>query len=250
MSAPLPPTGARAAAREGAGIPEVARYALYFAPAARHPLWTAGCRWLGRDPESGASGEGGAHRADPRRYGLHATLKPPFALRQGSSRSQLLAALAHFVDQRSPFALPALEVSTLGDFIALRPVQADAAACGQPLRRLADDCVRLFDEFRQPASPEERARRLAVGLDEAQRENLARWGYAHVFEHWRFHMTLTDALPRDAEGERLRVDLVEAARVAFAQALALPLRCEGVALFVQDAPGADFRLVRRFHFAR
>ena len=28
------------------------RYALYFAPAAGHPLWTAGCDWLGRDPEA------------------------------------------------------------------------------------------------------------------------------------------------------------------------------------------------------
>lgn len=226
------------------------RYALYFAPAAHHALWTAGCDWLGRDPESGACGEGGAHRADPRRYGFHATLKPPFALREGSSRSQLLAALAHFVDERAPFTMPTLEAATLGDFIALRPVDADAAAPGQPLRRLADDCVRLFDEFRQPASSEETARRLAAALDEGQRDLLARWGYAHVFEHWRFHMTLTDVLPRDPEGERLRAGLLDAARQAFAGTLSAPLRCDGVALFVEDAPGADFRLVRRFDFAR
>jgi hypothetical protein len=235
-----------------AGVAGHARYALYFAPAAHHPLWTAGCRWLGRDPESGAGGEGGAHRADPRRYGFHATLKPPFALREGTSRSQLLAALAHFVDHRSPFVMPALEVATLGGFIALRPVDAGATASGEPLRRLADDCVRLFDEFRRPATPEETARRLAAGLDDDQRRNLARWGYAHVFEHWRFHMTLTDTLPHDAEGEgeRLRHELLEAARRDFADALATPLRCDGVALFVEDAPGADLRLVRRFDFAR
>ena len=226
------------------------RYALYFAPAAHHPLWTAGCRWLGRDPESGAVGEGGPQRVDPRRYGFHATLKPPFALREGATRAHLLAALAHFVDERAPFAMPALQVDTLGDFIALRPVDAAATAPDQPLRRLADDCVRLFDDLRQPASAAETARRLAAGLDEAQRGNLARWGYAHVFAQWRFHMTLTDALPRDAQGERRRDELREAARADFAAALAAPLRCDGVALFVEDAPGADLRLARRFDFAR
>ena len=250
MSDAPPQADARFGPREGDGNAVNARYALYFAPAAHHPLWTAGCRWLGRDPESGASGEGGPHRADPRRYGLHATLKPPFALREGTSRSQLLAALAHFVDQRTPFAMPALEVATLADFIALRPVDADATAPGQPLRRLADDCVRLFDEFRRPASAAETGRRLAGDLDPRQRANVARWGYAHVLDQWRLHMTLTDSLPRDADGEHARTGLLEEARRDFAAALVLPLRCDGVALFVQDAPGADFRLARRFDFAR
>jgi len=226
------------------------RYALYFAPAATHPLWTAGCRWLGRDPESGAAGEGGPHRAAPRRYGLHATLKPPFALREGATRSQLLAALSHFADERAPFLMPALAVATLGDFLALRPVDADATAPGQPLRRLADDCVRLFDEFRRPASAEETARRSGASLDDAQRANLARWGYPHVFAQWCLHLTLTDSLPRDDAGEQLRSQLQDAARRAFADALAEPLRCDGVALFVEDAPGADLRLLRRFEFAR
>ena len=222
------------------------RYALYFAPAAAHPLWAAGCAWLGRDPESGAVCEGGPHRAEPRRYGLHATLKPPFALRDGVPRSQLLAALARFVDERTPFEMPPLAVAALGDFLALRPVDPDASAPGRPLRDLADDCVRLFDELRGPPSPDETARRGAAGLDARQRANLDRWGYPHVFEHWRFHMTLTDGLRDDAVRAALRADALR----RFAPALAAPLRCDGVALFVEDAPGADFRLLRRFEFAR
>ena len=222
------------------------RYALYFAPAATHPLWIAGCDWLGRDPASAATAGGGAHRADPRRYGFHATLKPPFALRDGASRAQLLAALSHFADERAPFAMPGLAVATLGDFLALRPVDPDATASGQPLRELADDCVRLFDEFRRPPLPAETARRMAAGLDERQRGHVDRWGYPHVFEHWRFHMTLTDSL----SDNRLRTELLADATRHFAAALAQPLRCDGVALFVEDAPGADFRLLRRFEFAR
>ena len=222
------------------------RYALYFAPAATHPLWGAGCRWLGRDPESGATHDGGPHRADPRRYGFHATLKPPFALRDGAGKSTLFAALSHFVDEHAPFLMPQLAVATLGDFIALRPADRDATAPKQPLRELADDCVRLFDEFRRPASAEETARRLAPSLDEQQRANVARWGYPHVFGHWRFHMTLTDGIA----DEGLRSDLLADATRHFAAALAEPLRCDGVALFVEDAPGADLRLLRRFDFAR
>ena len=230
--------------------PMAARYALYFAPPAHHPLWTAGCDWLGRDPESGATSDAGAHRRDPRRYGFHATLKPPFALRDGATRSQLFAALSHFVDEQPPFAMPALAVAMLGDFIALRPGDRDATAPGLPLRALADDCVRLFDEFRRPPSAEETARRQGADLDAAHRANLQRWGYPHVFGHWRFHMTLTDSLARDAEGERVRVRLLAEAQHHFGAALAEPLRCDGVALFVEDAPGADFRLLRRFDFAR
>jgi hypothetical protein len=106
--------------------------------------------------------------------------------------------------------------------------------------------VRLFDEFRRPPSPAETARRLAAGLDEQQRGNVDRWGYPHVFDQWRFHMTLTDSLADD----RLRAELLADATRHFADALAEPLRCDGVALFVEDEPGADFRLLRRFDFAR
>ena len=222
-----------------------ARYALYFAPAADHPLWAAGCDWLGRDAESGATKPCGAHRADPRRYGFHGTLKPPFALRDGVGRSQLLAALSHFADERAPFEMPALAVATLGDFVALRSVDRDATATGRPLRELADDCVRLFDEFRRPPSTEEAARRMNAGLDAPRRANVDRWGYAHVFDQWRFHMTLSDSLPDAA-----RAGMLAEATRHFAAALATPLCCDGVALFVEDAPGADFRLARRFEFAR
>ena len=79
---------------------------------------------------------------------------------------------------------------------------------------------------------------------------MARWGYPHVFEQWRFHMTLSDPLPRDARGGLQRDELLGTARREFAAALAQPLRCDGVALFAEDAPGADFRLMRRFDFAR
>lgn len=61
-----------------------ARYALYFVPHASHPLWDAGCAWLGRDAAAEAnrmplpiprlaSDLFAQANAAPRRYGLHAT---------------------------------------------------------------------------------------------------------------------------------------------------------------------------------
>ena len=87
---------------------------------------------------------------------------------------------------------------------------------------------------------------MRADLSAGQRANVDRWGYPHVFGHWRFHMTLTDSLADD----RLRAELLADATRRFADALAAPLRCDGVALFVEDEPGADFRLLRRFDFAR
>ncbi len=219
------------------------RHALYFAPAADHPLWAAGCDWLGRDPEVGAAGAERPHRGDPCRYGFHATLKPPFALRDGVDESALLSALAAWARKRDCFDMPALAVAELGDFVALRPMHGEATAPGRPLRRLADDCVRDFDAFRRPSTGAETAKRMAQRLDAPRRANVERWGYPHVFDQWRFHMTLSDAT---AGGVGLLTDATR----HFAAASSARLRCDGVALFVEDTPGADFRLAHRFEFAR
>ena len=63
-------------------------------------------------------------------------------------------------------------------------------------------------------------------------------------------MTLSDSLLRTPDGDRVGAAVLADATRHFAAALAEPLRCDGVALFVEDAPGADFRVARRFEFAR
>ncbi len=74
-----------------------ARYAVYFAPDPASPLTRFGASWLGYDVASGApvaqpavAGIAAerlrAITAEPRRYGFHATLKPPFALAEGKRR--------------------------------------------------------------------------------------------------------------------------------------------------------------------
>jgi len=227
----------------------VRRFALYFAPPRSHPLWQAGCALLGRDPETGAflaqpklagidETRFAAITADARRYGWHATLKPPFALAEGTTEEALRSAAARFARSRSRFTMPPMRLACLSGFLALVP-EAPAPA----LDDLAAAAVRALDPFRRPAPPEELARRRAAGLDAVEERNLQLWGYPYVMERFRFHMTLTVRL------EKPESEAVAAALVPYlAEALAAPLVADAVALYVEPGPGEPLRLVERFPF--
>jgi putative phosphonate metabolism protein len=126
---------------------------------------------------------------EPRKYGFHATLKAPLSLTHGKTEQELLAACEAFA--RAPRRIPVIRpvVSSIGDFVAVIPAEPSAE-----LERLADDCVRAFDSFRAPLTPEDRARRNPAKLTPKQCEYLDRWGYPYVMEEFRFHMTLTGRL--------------------------------------------------------
>jgi putative phosphonate metabolism protein len=223
-----------------------ARYAVYFAPAASTPLWQAVCRWLGRDACSGArvpqpEVDGWPAEqilqitASPRMYGFHATLKPPFHLAAGRTASQLAHAIQQLASRLQAFDLPQLAVGSLAGFLALLSRNSDAK-----LTALADACVIELDGFRRPQSAEELAHRRAADLSARQDQLLAQFGYPFVLDQFRFHMTLTERLPRE-DSNRLRPWLSR----YLAEALAVPLRCEDLCLFVQERPGDDFLLLQR-----
>jgi putative phosphonate metabolism protein len=222
------------------------RFAIYAAPPRGSALAEWGVAWLGRDAETGAllpqPALPGWTAADiarvtefPRRYGLHATLKPPFRLAEGKTEEALSETLARFAEGRAPPLRVQLRLTSLGGFLALVP-QGDAA----PLCRLADDCVERFDRFRAPPSAEELARRRQARLSPREETHLERWGYPYVFDTFRFHITLSGSLP---EEERRR--LAEALAPFLAPVLAAPLAILDLALFVSEADGS-FRLARRF----
>lgn len=224
------------------------RYAVYWAPGAGHPLWRAGCDWLGRDPAA-TRGAGGhaprAHVATPARYGFHATLKAPFRLAAGASTDRLREACAALAARHRSFEMPALEVAWLGDFLALRPVSMLQAS--HPLRRLADACVAELDDLRALAEPGELARHAAAAGEPGRIALLERWGYPHVFEAWRFHMTLSD---RFADRATPAARGLEAeARAFFATSLERPLRAEDICVFQEAGRGHALRLIERLPLA-
>ena len=142
-------------------MPPAYRYALYFAPPG---AWrSAGNAWLGRCPETGAAiapAPGSDPRQpdwmnDPRHYGLHATLKPPFRLAAGFTEADLMCALPAFAARHPAVPLGNLVVRNVGSFIALVPEEPRPQ-----LDRFAQACVEEFDRFRAPPTPPERARRI------------------------------------------------------------------------------------------
>lgn len=172
------------------------RFAIYYVPP-QGPLADFGAAWLGWDVARGR----GLHQPDlpglhditmtPRKYGFHATLKPPFRLAEGYAFEALETAFSDLAANLAPGICDGLELTTLGRFLALTPC-GDTAA----LRRVAAACVRDLDAFRAPATEAELARRRKAGLSAQQEALLAQFGYPYVMEEFRFHMTLTARLPK------------------------------------------------------
>ncbi len=199
------------------------RIAIYYAPAAGDPLALAAASWFAAAPRQ-------AITAEPRQYGFHATLKPPFRLRDGYGWADVLAAAGDLARGIPPFPLPRLAVAAPHGFLALCETAPSAS-----LQALADAAVAEPDHLRALPTAAEIARRQPQRLGAAERRMLDRWGYPYCFATWFFHMTLSQRL--DAAGHaHWRAE----AETHFAPALATPRRVDAIALFVQPAPGAAF----------
>lgn len=221
------------------------RYALYYAPAADSALWRFGSTTLGYDAVTGADvafaippGCDGLDwsqaTAEPRRYGFHATLKAPFELADGRSEGALRAFARNYVAGRPPVRLAGLAVNALGRFVALTPAEPS-----DELQRLAFDIVQAFEPFRAPLSQADLARRLQSPLTPAHRAYLEAYGYPYVGDAFRFHMTLTGALP-DEEVAPVKAALA----AAYARAVpAGPVLIDRVAIFRQASRASRFVLL-------
>ncbi len=222
------------------------RYAIYWTPEANSPLFVWGSHWLGWCADQGIPCPQprvpGLPRpideltATPRRYGFHATLKPPFRLAEGGSRWSLAEALEDFAGRTPAFSAPRLELAALDGFLALRP-----SAAAPKLDALASSCVREFDRFRAPPTREELKRRRAAGLDAVEARHLERWGYPYVMDRFRFHLTLTGSLDA-ADAERT----AQALAPQLAALTASPLTIREIALFGDPGNGHPFCLLERY----
>lgn len=221
------------------------RYAIYFAPAKASPWWLFGTHWLGRNafedapltmPQTlqFAPDELLAITAEPRRYGFHATLKAPFRLSDKHTVDDLIERTLALAARLAPISLGTLQAQSLGKFVALLPERTPTE-----LAALAAACVMELDDLRAPLSEQELARRQSGRLDAREMALLHRYGYPHVLERYRFHLTLTG--PVDQATQQRVVHAVQA-QVAHLNTAA-PLVLDRLCIFVEPAPGASFKRI-------
>ncbi|SMQ85607.1 putative phosphonate metabolism protein [Devosia lucknowensis] len=227
------------------------RFAIYYAPAATDHLWERAAVWLGRDPSTGLPYDGavaGIDRArllnltqSAGRYGFHATLKPPMALAPGQDEEGLREAMQRAAAELEPVPLGKLVIADIDGFLALVPERAENAA----LQDFAASVVEIFEPFRAPLSPRDRAARASHGLTPRQEELLDAYGYPYVFDEFRFHMTLTDRL-----AEEDRSALLQAAQTWFAPVLEEELTLDRLTLFHEKENKLPFSRMADFPLGR
>lgn len=128
-----------------------------------------------------------------------------------------------------------LRVAAVGDFVALVPAETPAE-----LNDLAAQIVRDLDPLRAPLSKADRERRRPEKLTEQQLLLLDRWGYPHVLDEFRFHMTLTGPIPDSERDEVLSI------LTALYSPHDEPLTIRDLSIFKQSANVERFKLVHRF----
>ena len=215
------------------------RFAIYYL-APEGPLADFGAAWLGWDiatgmPVSQPEVEGiDEITATPRKYGFHATLKPPFFLAEGGKLQNLEKAVEALAGRLVPVGCDELELAEMGGFLALTP-----RGNHRRINRLAAEIVERLDAFRRLPSAAEIARRREAGLTARQEAMLARWGYPYVKDEFRFHMTLTGNLGPE------RVSGVMQSMRPLLPPLPAPFTLDEIAL-VGERPDGRFELLHRY----
>ena len=223
------------------------RYAIYFVPPAKSEFFRFGSAVLGYDCYTGRNAKRpSAFHAEaglwdqlttpPRLYGFHATLKAPFHLSPSCQEAQLVSALHSFAGMGYANLSIKPVVRMLSGFAAIVPAEASPA-----IDDLASRCTTIFDAFRAPMTPQERARRVASGLNHSQIANLDSWGYPYLFAEFQFHMTLTGKVD-----PKLRDDVLAVLQREFDRAYKDPaLAVEQLTLARQDDANSSFRIIEQ-----
>ena len=211
------------------------RYAIYYIPDL--PLFQIGSDWLGWNSITGQETTLSAdHRRitdRPRKYGFHATVKPPFSLASNSTQGDLQDAFHAFCATVSPATGGTLKISRLGRFLAVtQDVQSNEVT------ELAASTVSHFDKFRAPLSDQDIAKRRHRRLTPKQDALMLRWGYPYVMQEFKFHMTLTGPLAAN------EIDAIEQrANTRFQEFIGQPLSIASLALLGEDSDSGHFHVV-------
>jgi hypothetical protein len=217
------------------------RYAIYFTPPPGDFSQLA-TTWLGWDLAQGstvphpdiAGVNVAAITERPRKYGLHATIKAPFTLAYSTTEQELTDALAAFCAGHPTVTLGGLALTQIGRFLALTP-----AGDTSDLNGLASAAIQSLDRFRAPLGDAEFDRKNRPNMSDRQRQLLRQWGYPHVEEFFRFHITLTGPIP-DAEIIQVR----QAIEAYLMPAIPAPFDIDSLTLCGEDMDGRFHQIAR------
>jgi putative phosphonate metabolism protein len=218
------------------------RYAIYYAPARDSLLHHLGSSWLGRDAYTGEELEQPditgirTMTAEPARYGLHATLKAPFRLKNGVQASRLQEAVASLSLVQTSVRVANLLLTAENGFLALVPHKTESS-----LYHLAERCVRDLDLYRAPLTSTEIARRQNGGLTPQQNQHLLAFGYPYVLDEFKFHITLTNQLPKE------KIDwLMSRAHQHFAPVIGQGLTIDCLSIFEETESSVPMTITKQF----
>jgi len=226
------------------------RHAAYYAPAQHSTLAQLGAQWLGRCAQSRRTvGQPDFPQISPAllrsstaaaaRYGWHATMKAPFALKAGVQMDEIPAAFAVLAQNQAALTLPPLTLRNMGDYLALVPDAPSGA-----LQKLAFDCVRALHPLAKPLTEQQIAQRRLTPLTPEQDTMLLQWGYPFVGDAFQWHMTLTGSLNglTDSEVQGLQ----NAALEWFGPVMNQVVELDAICWFVEPVAGGDFYEAQRF----
>jgi len=216
------------------------RYAIYWTPEPGSDLALFGERWFREPSEMSGLSADLAYRAvkAPSRYGLHATLKAPFPLRERASPQDLQQALDAFCAiRRGPSAgafAPACFQGYFGLVLSERTADMDW---------LAAECVTHFDSFRAPRGASGVGQRETGELSPREEAFLKEFGYPHVLSAFQFHVSLAGPLGTNELNE-----VAAALTPHLAPFMAKPVTFGCLSLLGERADNGVFELVSRHPF--
>ncbi len=217
------------------------RFAIYWTPAPETALAEFGTRWFGGIETFGLPPKLAARAIKaPAVYGLHATFKAPFRLKDDVAPEALRDALDDFCASRRVPAAGRLILDHYQRYLTLMLSGTEA-----DIDWLAAECVTQFDQFRAPPNEDDDARRELDDLSPQEEAFLKEFGYPYVLSAFRFHISLAgplDGAELDAVAKTLEPRLACFMRE--------PFEIGDLSLLGEPRSGGAFEVISRHRFGR
>jgi Protein of unknown function (DUF1045) len=216
------------------------RYAIYWTPEPGSDLEAFGHCWFGAGPDISGLRQDLAARAKaaPARYGLHATLKAPFPLREDIAIGDLQGALDRFCAIRRAPSGGALTLAQFQGYLGLI-----LGARTADIDWLAAECLTHFDRFRAPSAGSGGDWRSDEQLTAEQETFLASFGYPYVLSAFQFHVSLAGPLSSPELN-----DVAEALRPHLLPFMTEEMKIGSLSLLSELYSGGPFQIISRHRF--